>query len=212
MTGELVAFAEATAHWADIGGKSPGGWCPDSTDVYQEGICFSHQRLFRAGEANTDLLEVIDQNVRFPTLVRGDLDAMIAACRIGENRVVAACRKFGVDGVREAMASTIARTDEAMRRQIAAIPDGTYSAAVEMDHDGVVKDEHPRIAVQVTVAGDHITVGFDGTSPATRGPVNLTAIGHEGGRTRGRQGVDGASRPDERGPFPCRRLRFAAPG
>ena len=49
--GELVAFAEATAHWADIGGKSPGGWCPDSTDVYQEGICFSHQRLFRAGRA-----------------------------------------------------------------------------------------------------------------------------------------------------------------
>jgi N-methylhydantoinase B len=174
---ELVAFAEATAHWADIGGKSPGGWCPDSTDVYQEGICFSHQRLFRAGEANTDLLELIDQNVRFPTLVRGDLDAMIAACRIGENRVVAGCRKFGVDGVREAMASTIARTDEAMRRQIAAIPDGTYSAAVEMDHDGVVKDEHPRIEVHVTIAGDRITVGFHGTSPATRGPVNLTAIG-----------------------------------
>ena len=115
--------------------------------------------------------------MRFPTLVRGDLDAMIAACRIGENRVVATCRKFGVAGVREAMASTIARTDEAMRRQLESIPDGTYSSAVEMDHDGVVKDEHPRIEVHVTVAGDRITVGFDGTSPATRGPVNLTAIG-----------------------------------
>jgi len=41
----LAAFAISLAHWADIGGKSPGGWCPDSTDVYQEGICFSHQRL-----------------------------------------------------------------------------------------------------------------------------------------------------------------------
>ena len=49
--GELVAFAEATAHWADIGGKSPGGWCPDSTDVYQEGICFAHQRLLPRGRA-----------------------------------------------------------------------------------------------------------------------------------------------------------------
>lgn len=175
--GELVAFAEATAHWADIGGKSPGGWCPDSTDVYQEGICFTHQRLIRAGEPNTDLLELIDSNVRLPTVVRGDLDAMIAACRIGEARVRAACRKFGVEGVREAMAMTIARTDEAVRRQIEAVPDGTYSAAVEMDFDGVEKGKRPRIAVQVTVAGDTITVGFDGTSPATRGPVNLTAIG-----------------------------------
>jgi N-methylhydantoinase B len=177
VDGELVAFAEATAHWADIGGKSPGGWCPDSTDVYQEGICFSHQQLFRQGEPNTDLLDLIDQNVRFPTLVRGDLDAMIAACRIGESRVVVACRKFGVDGVREAMAMTIARTDEAMRRQIAQIADGTYSSAIHMDHDGVVKDQHPRIEVHVTVAGERIRVGFEGTSPATRGPVNLTAIG-----------------------------------
>src|SRR4029078_7729653 len=75
------------------------------------------------------------------------------------------------------MNSTIARTDEAMRRQIAAIPDGTYSAAVEMDHDGVVKDEHPRIEVHVTVTGDRITVGVGRTRPATRGPVNLPAIG-----------------------------------
>ena len=175
--GGLVAFAEATAHWADIGGKSPGGWCPDSTDVYQEGICFAHQRLFRAGEPNVDLLELISQNVRVPAVVRGDLDAMIAACRIGESRVKALCAKFGVAGVREAMAVTIARTDEAVRRQIALIPDGTYSAAVSMDHDGVVKGEHPHIAVQVTIAGDRVVVGFEGTSPATRGPVNLTRIG-----------------------------------
>lgn len=175
--GELVAFAEATAHWADIGGKSPGGWCPDSTDVYQEGICFAHQRLIREGVPNVDLLELIDQNVRVPTVVRGDLDAMIAACRIGEGRVKAVCRKFGVAGVREAMAATIARTDEAVRRQIAEIPDGTYSAGVSMDHDGVVRDEQPRIEVQVTIAGDEVRIGFEGTSPATRGPVNLTAIG-----------------------------------
>ena len=53
--GELVAFAIATAHWADIGGKTPGGWCPDSTDVYQEGLCFTHQKLVNAGTPNQDL-------------------------------------------------------------------------------------------------------------------------------------------------------------
>ena len=52
----LVAFAIVTAHWADIGGKSPGGWAPDTTDVYQEGVCFTHQRLVRAGAPNDDLL------------------------------------------------------------------------------------------------------------------------------------------------------------
>ena len=53
--GELVAFCVATAHWADIGGKTPGGWCPDSTDVYQEGICFWHQSPSRGGDPNADI-------------------------------------------------------------------------------------------------------------------------------------------------------------
>ncbi len=175
--GELVAFAEACAHWADIGGKSPGGWCPDSTDVYQEGICFTHQRLFSAGEANDDLLELISMNVRFPQLVRGDLDAMIAACHVGEARMHALCRKVGVGTLKAAMELTIARTDEAVRRQIEALPDGHWSAGIVMDHDGVVKGEHPRIEVHVTIDGDRVRVGFEGTSPATRGPINVTALG-----------------------------------
>ena len=71
--GRLIAFTIVTAHWADIGGKSPGGWAPDTTDVYQEGLCFTHQRLFRAGERNDELMELIVSNVRVPELVRGDL-------------------------------------------------------------------------------------------------------------------------------------------
>jgi N-methylhydantoinase B len=179
--GELVAFAEACAHWADIGGKAPGGWCPDSTDVYQEGICFNHQRLYTAGVPNEDLLELITMNVRFPSLVRGDLDAMIACCHVGEARMQALCRKVGVETVQAAMEMTIARTDEAVRRQIEALPDGTWSAGIAMDYDGVVKGEHPRIEVQVTIEGDRIKVGFDGTSPATRGPINVTALGARSG-------------------------------
>jgi len=45
QAGALVAFCGVAAHWADIGGKNPGGWCPDTTEVYQEGICFKHQKL-----------------------------------------------------------------------------------------------------------------------------------------------------------------------
>ena len=75
--GVLIAFAIVTAHWADIGGKSPGGWAPDTTDVYQEGICFTHQRLIRAGEPNDELMGFIETNVRVPELVRGDLAAQL---------------------------------------------------------------------------------------------------------------------------------------
>ena len=43
---QLVAFAVVTAHWADIGGRTPGGWDVDSTELFQEGLLFTHQRLY----------------------------------------------------------------------------------------------------------------------------------------------------------------------
>jgi N-methylhydantoinase B len=175
--GELIAFAASTAHWADVGGKSPGGWSPDSTDVYQEGVCFGHQKLIASGTPADDLFELIESNVRFPTIVRGDLDAQIAACRVGAARTQALCVKYGPEKVKAAMSLTIARTDEAVRRQISEFPDGTYSASVQLDFDGVVRGEYPLIRVVVEVAGDRIRVSFEGSSPARHGPINTTAVG-----------------------------------
>jgi N-methylhydantoinase B len=174
---ELVAFAIATAHWADIGGKTPGGWCPDSTDVYQEGLCFTHQKLVDAGTPNRDLWDFIDANVRFPPTVRGDLDAQIAACKQGAARVRALCAKYGSDTVRESMRLAIEQTDAAVRREIANVPDGSYSAAIELDHDGVLKDVRRRVALTLTVEGDRIRVSFDGTGETANGPINMPTIG-----------------------------------
>ncbi len=174
---DLVAFAIATAHWADIGGKTPGGWCPDSTDVYQEGLCFTHQKLVASGTPNQDLWDFIEANVRFPPTVRGDLDAQIAACKQGAARVRALCAKYGVDTVRESMRLAIEQTDAAVRREIAKIPDGTYDASIELDHDGVLMDVRRRCVLTLTVDGDRIRVSFDGTSETAHGPINMPAIG-----------------------------------
>jgi N-methylhydantoinase B len=175
--GDLVAFAATTAHWADVGGKTPGGWCPDSTDIYQEGICFSHQKLVAAGTANEAVWELIEANVRFPSLVRGDLEAQIAACRQGVARVHALCEKYGVPAVRRAMEFAIARTDEAMRARIAALPQGTYRGTTYLDSDGVTPDQPLSLCLTLAVEGDRIRVSFQGTSATTRGPVNDPVIG-----------------------------------
>lgn len=194
VDGSLVAFAIVTAHWADIGGKSPGGWAPDTTDVYQEGICFTHQRLVRAGVADQDLFDLIEANVRVPALVRGDLSAQMAACRRGIERVQRLCERYGVDGVTEAMDRVIARTDAAMRARIAELRDGTYTASIELDHDGVDRTTRPRIAVQIRVAADTLHVTFDGTSPTARGPIN-----DPGARCDVRCAIKGLLAPDEVG-------------
>ncbi|WP_457256041.1 hydantoinase B/oxoprolinase family protein [Pedococcus sp. P5_B7] len=171
--GELVAFAATMAHWADIGGMSPGGWTVDSTEIFQEGIRFTNQRVHIAGEPNTDLLEMIAANVRVPTIVLGDLNAQIATCLTGARRVQSLCERYHPKEVAATMDDVISRTEQALRAEIANLPDGRMERVVELDFDGVDRNYRPRVAVQVTVAGDRLIIGFEGTSAAAPGPINI---------------------------------------
>jgi N-methylhydantoinase B len=172
VDGELLAFSAVTAHWADIGGKTPGGWCPDSVEVYQEGICFSHEKLIAAGIRNDALWSVIRNNTRLPEIVIGDMQAQIAACRQGAERMQALCRRYGIDTVRTSLALAIERTEADARRRIRAIPDGTFRVTQTMDEDGVARGDHFDIVLTLTISDDTIAISFDGTSPVRPGPVN----------------------------------------
>lgn len=178
--GSLVAFAGVAAHWADIGGYHPGGWSPDTTEMYQEGICFRHQKLVSAGLKNQDLWDFIADNVRVPRVVLGDLEAQIAACRQGAERLRSICAKYGVAMVRAAMAHIIDQTDLAMRAAISKLPAGQHRAMIQLDSDGVQEKGDFRVFLSVTVQKDQIQLSLNGSSPAARGPINLPAVGTRG--------------------------------
>jgi N-methylhydantoinase B len=175
--GELQAFSGNTAHWADIGGKAPGGWCPDSNDVFQEGMIFSHLKLYDAGQVNETMMEYIMANNRFPDLVKGDMGAQIAACKTGASRYVALCEKYGANNVREAMDIVFDQSEDLMRKLISDIPDGEWSAESCLDHDGIVTDKPQKIKVTVRIEGDEVTVDFNGTDETASGPINIPLTG-----------------------------------
>lgn len=175
--GHLQGFSANTAHWADIGGKTPGGWCPDSVDVLQEGMLFPHLKLYEAGQVNGTLMDYIMSNNRFPAVVKGDLGAQIAACKTGVNRFITLCDKYGAETVRQAMAVVFDQSEAHLRGIIREMPDGQWSAETSLDHDGVAKDIPRKIKVTVTIAGDEIEVDFTGSSETASGPVNIPLTG-----------------------------------
>jgi N-methylhydantoinase B len=179
--GELVAFASTMAHWADIGGKNPGGWCTDSTDIYQEGMIFEDLKLYRAGEPNEELLKYIYSNVRFPDLVKGDLQAQIASCKVGTRRYKALCDKHGRDTIRESMEWVFDGSEEMVRAKIAQWPQGSYEAECYTDHDGVELDTPRLIKMTVNIRGDSILVDLAGSSETTVGPVNCPLVAVKAG-------------------------------
>jgi N-methylhydantoinase B len=174
--GQLQAFCINMAHWSDIGGKTPGGWCPDSTDVFQEGMLFPHVKLYEHGRLNQGLMDYVLANTRFPDLVRGDLGAQIAACHTGARRYQALCDKYGPATLRQAMAAVFDQSEALVRRLIADMPDGEWSAETCLDHDGVVLDQPRPIKVTVRIAGDELTVDLAGSSETAAGPVNCPLI------------------------------------
>ena len=80
-------FVASRAHHADVGGMTPGS-LPLSTEIYQEGIIIPPIRLYKRGELDADLLQLILRNVRTPDERKGDLAAQRAAAAIGERRSI----------------------------------------------------------------------------------------------------------------------------
>ena len=176
----LVAFAGTTAHWADIGGKNPGGWCPDTTDVYQEGVCFRNEKLVVAGRPVEGLWSLIRNNVRVPDMVIGDLNAQIAAARQGAERISALCEKYGAATVDAGMTRVIDQTERVMRQAIADLPNGHYAASIGLDSDGVDPDGKFTIALETTIDGERLKFSLAGCSESARGPINIPEIGTRG--------------------------------
>jgi len=169
----LLGFAVSVTHWVDVGGGMPGSIPPDATEIFQEGILLPCLRLARGGTLDDTVLDVIRANVRLPRMALGDLRAGLAAVRIGERGLAALARRYGHAALTAATASLLAQGEQRSRAEIAAIPDGVYTAEDVIDGDGITEDPIP-IRVTVTVRGEDIEVDFTGTSPQARGPVNCT--------------------------------------
>ena len=69
------------------------------TSHYQEGLIIPPVRLYRAGEPNEDLIRLMARNSRMPDSLRGDLDAEVAACKMGAERIADLFRRYGREQV-----------------------------------------------------------------------------------------------------------------
>jgi N-methylhydantoinase B/oxoprolinase/acetone carboxylase alpha subunit len=173
--GELLAFAGNIGHIAEVGGKAPGSFAADATDVYQEGLRLPPVKLFERGEYNEQVWRIILANHRTPRNTWGDFHAMTGALRVGERRLLALCDRYDVSTVREGSASLIDYSERRLRAEIADLPDGRYEASMWVEDDGVSTDPF-EVRVAIVVRGDEVIADFTGSSPQVRGPMNCTYV------------------------------------
>ncbi|MBM3516724.1 MAG: hydantoinase B/oxoprolinase family protein [Alphaproteobacteria bacterium] len=180
--GALVGFAATTAHHLDIGAHTPGsGGIVDAIDCYAEGLRFQAIKVYEEGRRNIQVWHMLRTNLRLPDLVLGDMEAQIAAARIGAQRYVELITRYGAATVAAAAEDLYDSSERRMRAAILALPDGDYSATKHID--GFLDDPDPArrdlpIVVTLKVRGDALTVDLTGTAPQVSDrPINMPLEG-----------------------------------
>jgi N-methylhydantoinase B len=168
---ELLGYAASRGHWTDLAGGAPGGRMPSATHIAQEGFRIPPVRVLRHYQPVSDIVKLIGANTRVPDYNLADVEAHRAALLAGERRVLALVERYGPDTVRRCMAAALDYTERRTRAAIEALPDGSYRAEDAIDCDGVSPDSRT-IRARVEVAGDRLTVDFEGTDDLAPGPIN----------------------------------------
>lgn len=174
--GELIGWVANLAHHSDVGGKVPGSTSGDAVSIFQEGIKIPLIQICDAGRVYEDVVDFIMSNSRVPGERYGDLQAQLAANRVGIRRLLEAHSRYGsllVDAMRELQDYAERR----MRAGIAKLPSGEYSFVDYMDDAGASSPDPIPIRVRIGIRSDSMELDFAGTSLQVPGPINVTYNG-----------------------------------
>ncbi|WP_075792793.1 hydantoinase B/oxoprolinase family protein [Massilia putida] len=159
---DILFYVASRGHHADVGGIAPGSMPADSRRVEEEGVLIDNFQLVRAGRflerETTALLLSGDYPCRNVAQNIADLQAQVAANQKGVEELLKMVDQFGLDVVQAYMRHVQDNAEEAVRRVISALKDGSYT--YRLDNGAVIQ-----VAIRVDHAARTADIDFTGTSP-----------------------------------------------
>ncbi|PDT63973.1 methylhydantoinase [Bradyrhizobium ottawaense] len=173
--GELVAFARSFVHATDIGGAVPTSISPELHECFQEGFRIRPTKLIRAGQINHDIVNFVKDNSRIGDEVWGDIEAMMAAMRLLEQRVTSLCERVGVAAFRQGIDDVMDYAEAKARAVIGSLRDGEYGFSDYLE--GLNADEPVHIHCRLRIAGDEAEIDYAGSDPQVNAALNFNTSG-----------------------------------
>ena len=166
--GKLVAWSACFVHVYDIGAMVPGGFSPDSRDIFTEGFSSPGLKLVDQGEMNHDIMDTILNMVRAPEMVALDLSSMIAANNVARERTAALVHKYGPEAVDQACQMLVDQSEESFRERLRELPDGRWESRQYFD----IEDETYCVLLAMTKKDDTLHFDFSGSSEQSKYGIN----------------------------------------
>ncbi|ALJ18971.1 hydantoinase B/oxoprolinase family protein [Microbacterium sp. No. 7] len=162
VNGRVEFLLHSTSHLVDLGGAIPGGFSNGTQTHFEEQLKLPPTLLYANDVPVRSTFNFLLENNRVPHLVLGDLRALHGCLVVGERQLQDLIARSGLERVRAAGQYAIEATEASMRRGIASIPDGDYTAEDFLDEDGITDEPIP-VAVTVKVRGDSMEIDFSGS-------------------------------------------------
>lgn len=174
---QLIGFSVTTAHHLDLGALTPGSCgIVDASDAFAEGLLLNAVKVEEEGRRNESAWRIIADNTRLPQLVVGDMEAQVAAAKLGAERMLELVERYGLDVVQNASEHLMDHSERMLRAEIEKLPDGRYEAEGRMDgfldHPDPAYRDLP-VKVAITVSGSDLHVDLTGTADQVDLPINM---------------------------------------
>jgi len=160
-------------HMTDVGGKVPGSLPTDAATIFEEGLTIPPVKIYRKGELQDDILTLILNQCRLPHWNRSDFNAIVAACRTAERRVIEMCDRFGVDVFVAALEAALERNKQAMGQLIRkTIPEDELVFEDYVCDDGRGNGPY-KLRCTMRRAGSRVVLDWTGTDPQSASSINF---------------------------------------
>ena len=167
--GHIFAWAANFVHLRDIGAINPGGFAPDSREIFHEGIMCPGIKLIERGVRRKDVWNTLLNMVRTPEIVALDLHSQIAANITIKERLIEVLDKYGVEAVDEVAGGIIDESESLLRRRLRELPDGTWHTRQYLETG------EENYAVQLAMSKRDDTLHFDFSGTSEQAPVGLNS-------------------------------------
>jgi len=171
--GRHLAWSAMFGHMSDNGGMVPGSIPIRAETIFQEGIRIPPTKLYKKGELQRDVLELILHNVRTPQWNRFDLNALVAACKTAARRCKEMAERFGDDTFYSTMEIMLERNHMAMEAIIKMlVPEEPRTFEDYVCDDGVGMGPY-KIKCKLWREGSKAIFDFEGTDPQAQSSINF---------------------------------------
>lgn len=175
---ELFGFVGTAAHHVDIGAAVPGTCIIKAHDAFSEGIRLLAYPVELGGKPVPAAWRLIENNVRMPGLVVGDLRAQVAACRWGQRGFRSLVHRYGIEKLKRSTGRLLSVAEMRMRDRIRSLPDGRYQAVGYLDGYEDMGIVDIPICVTLEIDADEIRVDLTGSAPQLdHAPINMPFYG-----------------------------------